>query len=92
LEAVIGCVERVWGEKWDRIRDRHGDRARDLVLYLGRNVCGLKLLELARAAGVREYATVAMAVKRYREHLQADVDAQKQLKRVMRMLHLHLKM
>src|SRR5881394_3727645 len=41
LEAVIAAVERVKGEKWDEFRDRHGDRGRDMVLYLGRRVCGL---------------------------------------------------
>ena len=48
LEAVIGCVEQVRKEKWELFRDRHGDRGRDLVLYLGRRVSGLTLNELAR--------------------------------------------
>jgi len=86
LEAVIGCVEWIWGEKWEEFRDRHGDRGRDLVLYVGRTVCGLKLLELARAAGMQEYATVAMAVKRYAGRLPVDARAQKELRRVLKML------
>lgn len=86
LEEVIRCVERVWGEKWEEFQDRHGDRGRDLVLYVGRRVCGLKLLELTQAAGVREYATVVMAVKRYAGHLRSDPGAQRDLRRVMKML------
>ena len=39
LEAVIVAAEQVKGEKWDQFRDRHGDRGRDMVLYLGRRVC-----------------------------------------------------
>jgi len=77
-------VEQIWGEKWGQFRDRHGDRGRDLVLYVGRTMCGLRLLELAQAAGMREYATVAMAVKRYAEHLRVDAGAQKELRRVMK--------
>ena len=38
------------------------------MLYLGRKPCGLKLNELA-AAEMKEYASVAMAVKRYEAHL-----------------------
>ena len=40
-----------------------------MVLYLGRKPCGLKLNELAAAAEMKEYASVAMAVKRYEAHL-----------------------
>ena len=55
LEAVIAAVEWVKGEKWVEFRDRHGDRGRDLVLYLGRRLCGLKLKELAAAVGLPNY-------------------------------------
>ena len=61
------------------------------MLYVGRTVCGLKLLELARAVGMREYATVSMAVKRYAGHLRVDARAQKELRRVMKMLKLSLR-
>jgi len=65
LEQVIACVEKVKGAKWADFRDRHGDSGRDLVMYLGGRACGLKLDELARAVGVKEYAAVGMAVTRY---------------------------
>jgi hypothetical protein len=69
LGSVIRCVEDVRGQKWDQFRDLHADTGRDLVLYLGRKVCGIKLKDLAAVAGVKEYATVAMAVKRYEARL-----------------------
>jgi chromosomal replication initiation ATPase DnaA len=50
-------------------RDRHGDSGRELVLYLGRRVCGLKLGELAQAAGMREYGAVAVAIRRCEQRL-----------------------
>ena len=65
LAAVIQAVQKVKCEPWETFRDRHGDRGRDLVLFLGRRMCGLKLKELARESGLAEYAGVAMAVKRY---------------------------
>jgi hypothetical protein len=46
--AVVAAVEKVKGRKWAEFRDEHGDSGRDLALYLGRRVCGLKLLELGK--------------------------------------------
>ena len=86
LEAVIRCVEQVRQEKWDLFRDRHGDRGRDPVLYLGRRVSGLTLNELARGAGMNEYATVAMAIKRYAACLQDNTTEQRRLKRALNLL------
>ncbi len=64
LASVIEAVDRMKREKWAAYRERYGDRGRDLVLYLGRKACGLKLNELAAATEMKEYASVAMAVKR----------------------------
>jgi len=38
LETVITAVEQVKGQKWDEFREKHGDRGRDMVLYLGQRV------------------------------------------------------
>jgi hypothetical protein len=43
---------------WGWARDRHGDSGRDLVLYLGRPVCGSKLKDLAEVAGLKDYRSV----------------------------------
>jgi hypothetical protein len=51
LAMMIACVEKERREKWERFRERHGDRGRDLVLNLGRRVCGLKLDGLVRSVG-----------------------------------------
>ena len=82
LAEVIGWVERVKGESWADFRDRHGDSGRDLVLYLGRRVCGLKLKELAQAASLRDYSAVTLAVKRFEKRLGRNQADQAQLKRV----------
>ena len=69
VAEVIASVERVKKLSWAEFRDRHGDSGRDLVLYLGRRVCGAKLKELAEVAGLKDYSAVALAVKRYEERL-----------------------
>jgi hypothetical protein len=86
LGSVIRCVEDVRGQKWDQFRDLHADTGRDLVLYLGRKVCGIKLKDLAAVAGVKEYATVAMAVKRYEARLKRQRTLQEECRRVEQLL------
>ncbi len=56
LDFICASIvsRKVKCEPWETFRDRHGDRGRDLVLFLGRRVCGLKLKELAREAGLAE--------------------------------------
>jgi putative transposase len=90
LARVIHCVEAVKGEKWEAFRDRHGDAGRDLVLYLGRKACGLKLAELGQSVGVKEYATVAMAVRRFGTSLEKDRTRQEELCRIIQMLNVKM--
>ena len=87
LETVIAAVEQVKGEKWDEFRDRHGDRGRDMVLYLGRRVCGMRLAELAEAVGLRNYAVVATNARRYEQCLQRDRTEQARMKEVTQLLN-----
>ena len=74
------------GQKWDQFRDLHADTGRDLVLYLGQKVCGIKLKDLAAVTGVKEYATVAMAVKRYEARLKRQRTLQEECRRVQQLL------
>jgi len=50
-EQIIGAVERVKGERWERFRDRHGDWGRDLVFWLGRREGRLRLKQMGEWAG-----------------------------------------
>jgi len=61
-----------------------------MVLYLGRKECGLKLAELAEAAGMKEYASVAMAVKRYEAHLQQTKSEQHRHRQVVQLLNVKM--
>jgi len=87
LETVIIAVEQVKGQKWDEFREKHGYRGRDMVLYLGRRVCGLKLAELAKAVGLRNYAVVATNAKRYERTLEKDRTEQARMKQVCHLLN-----
>jgi hypothetical protein len=72
LAQVIAVVERLKGESWEAFRDRYGDWGRDLVLYLGRKECAMKLHELGQAAGGIDYGSVAAAVHRFERRLGSD--------------------
>lgn len=90
LTRVISCVEAVKGEKWQEFRDRHGDDGRELVLYLGRKACGLKLKDLAQLVDAGSYATVAMAVRRLAARLKHDRSLQEAHRRVAQLLNVKM--
>ena len=82
LEEVIANLEQIRGQPWTEFRDRHGDNGRDLVLYVGRRVCGLKLRELAVAAGMNDYSAVSIAIRRFEKQLRRHKSQREQLKQV----------
>jgi hypothetical protein len=63
--AYVAVVERLTGELWSAFCDRHGDKRRDLVLWVVRRCTGHTLAELGRKAGGMDYAAVTMAVRRF---------------------------
>jgi putative transposase len=65
FEDVVAVVELLTGEKWGTFCERHGDKRRDLVLWVARRHTGLTLAELGRRAGGMDYAAVTMAVRRF---------------------------
>jgi REP element-mobilizing transposase RayT len=65
FEEVIAAVETARGKEWSDFKDRHGDRGRDLVLYLARRATDLSAAKLAGVVGLKGHANVSMAVKRY---------------------------
>ena len=90
LSEVIAKVEKVKGETWAEFGERHGDHGRDLVLYVGQRVCGLKLQELAAAAGMSDYRAVSMAIRRFEKRLRRGNVEQAQLKQVGQLLNVEM--
>jgi REP element-mobilizing transposase RayT len=85
LETIIAHLEGVRGQRWEEFRDRYGDAGRDLVLYLGRRVCGLKLGELARRTGMKDYSAAWVAIRRYECRLRRSAADREQVKQLRQM-------
>ncbi len=69
---VVAVVERMKRQNWEEFRNRHCDWGRELALFLGREKAGLKLAELAVAAGSATVSAVSMALKRFGARLATD--------------------
>lgn len=87
LAEIIKAVEAVKGDKWAQFRDRYADTGRDLVLYLGRRLSGMKLKELATAVDLPNYGVVATNALRYQKRLASDPAERAILKRVLKLLN-----
>ncbi len=87
LGTVIAAVEKVKGRPWPEFRDEYGDTGRDMVLYLGRRLCGLKLAELAQAVELRNYGVVATNASRYERRLERDRVEKARMKQVLGLLN-----
>jgi len=72
MASVIRAVEITKGETWAQFRDRHGDRGRDMVLWLARQQSGLTLQELGEKAGGIDYRSVSSAIRRMSRDLNKD--------------------
>ncbi len=70
LAEVVRAVERIKGEPWEQFRDRYGDWGRDMVVWMARRHCGLRLRDLADVTGGLDYGSVAMASKRFGKRLE----------------------
>ena len=64
VEQVISAVSKVRGEAWSEFGNRWGDPGAALVMWIARQCTGLTLREIGAAAGGRDYAAVAMAIRR----------------------------
>src|SRR5688572_2707896 len=90
LEEVIASLEKIRGQPWTEFRDRHGDKGRDLVLYVGQRLCGQRLRELAAAVGMNDYGAVSIATRRFEEQLQRHKPLRAQLKQVCQLLNVEM--
>jgi len=71
-EEVIRVVEEMKGERWETFRDRRGDWGRDVALWLGRRECGMRLRDLAEAAGLGHYGSVWTALRQLEQRRTED--------------------
>jgi hypothetical protein len=87
LGEMIAAMEKLKGQSWPEFRDRHADSGRDLVLYVGQRACGLKLRELAAAAGMTEYSAASIAIRRFERRLKRSNTDRELLKQLCQMLN-----
>lgn len=87
FEVVIAAIEKVKGRKWGEFRDQYGDTGRDMALYLGRRLCGLKLTELAEMVDLKNYGVVATNAKRYERRLDRDRAEKARMSQVLELLN-----
>lgn len=73
---LVRAAEEIKGEKWGRWAERHGDWSRDALMYVATRHGGLRLAEVAPAAGVK-YQAAAQAVKRFGQALPDDRERQR---------------
>jgi putative transposase len=90
FSQVIAAMEKLKGKSWLEFRDRHGDGGRDLALYVGQRVCGMKLRELAAATGMTEYSAASIAIRRFEGRLKRSRFDRDQLKQLYQMLNVEL--
>ena len=57
------------------------------MLYVGQRACGLKLGELAAAAGMTEYSAVSIAIRRFEKRLKRSKADRELLNRLCQMLN-----
>jgi hypothetical protein len=88
FDEVLRVVEEVRGKKWENFREQHGDRGRDQALYLARRATALSLSELAKAAGLNQHASVAVAIKRYADDAKQNPSERRLLKRAAHLLQI----
>lgn len=69
-EEIVSGVEKAKGERWAVFSQRHGDWGRDLALWLARRRSGMTLREIGEKANGMDYTAVAMAVKRFANHME----------------------
>lgn len=87
FETVMTAIEKVKGRRWAEFRDEYGDTGRDMALYLGRRLCGMKLAELAETVNLRNYGVVATNAKRYELRLERDRREKARMKQVLKLLN-----
>jgi chromosomal replication initiation ATPase DnaA len=80
----------VKGEEWAEFRDRRGDSGRDAALYVAQRRCGMRLRELAVAAGMKDYSTVSIAVRRFERRLAGSKRDRELLRQVCRLSNVEM--
>jgi len=72
LEQVTEALAKVRGEDWNDFAERWGDPGAALAMWIARRCTGLTLCKIGEGIGGRDYAAVAMAIRRVDSRLSRD--------------------
>jgi hypothetical protein len=75
----------VLSQKWEEFRDRHGDPSQDLLLYLGRTLCGVSFGDLSERAEIK-YSSAPGAVGRFSKRVRKERRISELLQQVMQQI------
>jgi putative transposase len=73
LEQVKAVVSTAWQEPWDSFVNRHGDRGRDVALYLARMRSGLTLQQIGEGLCGIDSRAAGQAVLQLQRRMMTDV-------------------
>jgi REP element-mobilizing transposase RayT len=90
IEDVITAVCKIREQPWDEIGNRYGDPATALVMWAARRSTGLTLREIGEALGGKDYAAVAMAIKRFEQTLSKDQKQRRVASKVCELLNVKM--
>ncbi len=78
------------GEEWSELAERRGDPGAAQAMWVARRCTGLTLREIGEGVGGRDYAAVAMAIRRVDARLHWDKTLRAQTAEVCRMLNVKM--
>ncbi len=85
IEEVVEEIARHWGRDVEEVlgkgRGREASRLRAMAAYVGREVGGLRLTEMAGYLR-RDLATLSLGIKRLEERLKEELELRQQVKRL----------
>lgn len=90
LEQVTEAVARARAEDWDELAERWGDPGAGLAMWIARRCTGLTLREIGQGVGGRDYAAVAMAIRRMDTRLGHDKALRAQAAQICKLLNVKM--
>ena len=90
VEQVIDAVARARGEAWSEFGLRWGDPGAAMVMWIARRCTGMTLGAIGAAVGGRDYAAVAMAIRRFETRLRKDRLLKKQAAKACQLLNVKM--
>ena len=85
---IVGVIEKLWNEPWEKISQRHGDPGRELAMLIARRYGGMSLREIGEAVGGLQYPAVSDAVRRTAERLKTDQTLNRKFAKLCKILKL----